>query len=238
MLLFICSILLLLTETALAGEAQRGGGCKDLDTRCLDYIAQNATGCLDDPYVSTHCERTCMYCGEPNPKFDVKNVPELLQPLAFLIGIWRAETGGKAIFPTMPVFTYGEEMEISLPSTDMQGLVALNYSAHSWDMDKFDELHIENGYITMKPGTNTVALTAVMDNGFVTVEEGILKGRTIVLKMVDVGRISFSRDLPVHATERHWVVHGSDRFENQFFMETLTHRMQLHTTIVYKKIYP
>lgn len=37
-----------------------------------------------------------------------------------------------------------------------------------------------------------------MNNGFTTVEEGRVRGQQLKLRLVDIGRISFSRDLPVH----------------------------------------
>ncbi|VDM29529.1 unnamed protein product [Toxocara canis] len=92
-------------------------------------------------------------------------MPEVLRPIAFLIGIWRSEAGGKAVFPTIPVFTYGEQVEISLPDGEMRGLKALNYTAFAWDINNRDELHSECGYIAVKPRTKQVALTTVMNNG-------------------------------------------------------------------------
>lgn len=35
-----------------------------------------------------------------------------------------------------------------------------------------EELHSENGYIAIRPGTTEAAMTTVMSNGFITVEEG------------------------------------------------------------------
>uniref|UniRef100_A0A0M3HH18 THAP4_heme-bd domain-containing protein n=1 Tax=Ascaris lumbricoides TaxID=6252 RepID=A0A0M3HH18_ASCLU len=61
-------------------------------------------------------------------EFDARNAPPSLQPLAWLIGIWRSEHGGKAIFPTIPKFTYGEQVEIAVSDSHMTGLKALNYS--------------------------------------------------------------------------------------------------------------
>lgn len=61
-------------------------------------------------------------------EFDVRRMPESLKPLAWLIGIWRAESGGKAIFPTIPIFTYGEQVEFSLPDSSMKAIKALNYT--------------------------------------------------------------------------------------------------------------
>ncbi|VBB29817.1 unnamed protein product [Acanthocheilonema viteae] len=97
--------------------------------------------------------------------FDVSRVPSHLQPIAWLIGIWRSEHGGKAIFPTIPTFTYGEQVEISIPDDHMTGLKALNYTAFAWGSSGHEELHSEYGYIAMEPNTKTVSLTTVMDNG-------------------------------------------------------------------------
>uniref|UniRef100_A0A183DBL3 FAD-binding oxidoreductase n=1 Tax=Gongylonema pulchrum TaxID=637853 RepID=A0A183DBL3_9BILA len=45
----------------------------------------------------------------------------------FVVGQFN-QHGGKAIFPTIPKFTYGEQVEISLPDEHMVGLRALNYT--------------------------------------------------------------------------------------------------------------
>lgn len=41
-------------------------------------------------------------------------------------------------------------------------------------------------------------MNTVMSNGFVTIEEGHVNSNRIRFRLVDIGRISFSRDLPVH----------------------------------------
>lgn len=217
---------------------RHGDVCVDHDRHCFEWVARDGNECIRTPYVRQSCEKTCAICGKVDKKFDVRNMPDSLRPLSFLLGVWRADTGGKAVFPTIPVFTYGEQIEISLPDNSMKALKALNYTAFAWDMNNHDELHSEYGFIALKPGTREVALTTVMDNGFVTIEEGTIFGKMIRFTLRDVGRISFSRDLPVHGMIREWRLLDSETFENRLMMETLTHRMQMHTLIVYKKIYP
>ncbi|VDN06867.1 unnamed protein product [Thelazia callipaeda] len=229
--------------------------CKDLDRHCSALVAQDGDKCLRSSFVVKNCLRTCVVCGDKCLKlhadknlllgFDIRYVPQALKPLAWLIGIWRAETGGKAIFPTIPVFTYGEQIEFALPNDGLKALKALNYSAFAWDMNNRDELHSEYGFMTMKASTREIALSTVMNNGmfslkrsFVTIEQGPMFGTTMKLSLQDIGRISFSRDLPVHGTIREFRLLDSDTLEQRFMMETLTHRMQLHTFIKYKKIYP
>ncbi|KIH66286.1 hypothetical protein ANCDUO_03386 [Ancylostoma duodenale] len=203
-------------------------------------------------------------------QYDLRRLPPQLQPLSFLVGKWRSEHGGKAIFPTIPKFTYGEEVDISIPDDALQAQRALNYSdgaeddfnhkyhillfltfsvvfkvlraehsrAFAWSVNEKDELHSEAGYISVKPNTRDAALTTVMNNGFVTVEEGPIKGNSIKFRLKDVGRISFSRDLPVHDMVREWTLLDKNTLQARLNMETLTHGMQEHTFIRYHKIAP
>ncbi|VDL66640.1 unnamed protein product [Nippostrongylus brasiliensis] len=68
---------------------------------------------------------------------------------------WRSEFGGKAFFPTIPKFTYGEQIDISISDVSNKVKPSLNYT--------------ENGYITVdrdeKNDTNVVSLTTAMSNG-------------------------------------------------------------------------
>ncbi|KHJ87966.1 hypothetical protein OESDEN_12246 [Oesophagostomum dentatum] len=100
-----------------------------------------------------------------SPKYDLRRLAPHLQPLAFLVGKWRSEHGGKAIFPTIPKFTYGEEIDISIPDDALQAQRALNYTAFAWSINEKDELHSEYGYLSVNPSTNEAAMTTVMNNG-------------------------------------------------------------------------
>ncbi|KAH7729783.1 Protein C15F1.1 [Aphelenchoides avenae] len=171
-------------------------------------------------------------------KFDLRLVPNILQPVAWLVGIWRSEHGGKALFPTIPKFTYGEEIQFSLSDPHMNASKALNYTAFAWSVNDNEELHSENGYLTIRDGSKQAALTTVMNNGFVTVEEGPAGGSRLKLRLVDIGRISFSRDLPVHDMVREWSLINSNTLQSRLDMETLTHGMREHTSITYTKIFP
>jgi hypothetical protein len=58
--------------------------------------------------------------------YDVRKVPPNLHKLAFLIGRWKSDFGGKADFPTIPKFTYGEELDFSLATR--MNIPVLNYT--------------------------------------------------------------------------------------------------------------
>uniref|UniRef100_A0A1I7XZF0 ShKT domain-containing protein n=1 Tax=Steinernema glaseri TaxID=37863 RepID=A0A1I7XZF0_9BILA len=236
--------------------------CRDRDMNCYVWVARNATQCGVDSLVTENCPKACHMCGpkEIEPKYDLRRVPDNLQriafligrwrsefggkavfptipKIAFLIGRWRSEFGGKAVFPTIPKFTYGEELDISL-SKDGKGLPTLNYTAFAWDVNDMVELHQENGFITVKNGTNLVSMTTVMSNGFSAVEEGEEEGNSIKFFMRRIGRISFSRDLPVRRMIRDWILLDENHLESRLSMATITHRMMDHTSIIYTRIYP
>ncbi|CAD5229472.1 unnamed protein product [Bursaphelenchus okinawaensis] len=210
--------------------------CQDLDPGCRDWVSNSRDQCRVTGYIQSKCPRSCHICMKIPAKFDELNAPANLRPLGWLIGIWRSEHDGKAFFPTIPKFTYGEQIEFSIPDHQLTARSAFNYTAFAWSMDGSEELHSENGYLVVQNGR--FALTTVMSNGFVTVEEGMLSGQSLRFRLVDIGRISFSRDLPVHDLVREWRLVNPNTLEARLSMETLTHGMREHTTIVYKKIFP
>uniref|UniRef100_A0A0R3RKE1 ShKT domain-containing protein n=1 Tax=Elaeophora elaphi TaxID=1147741 RepID=A0A0R3RKE1_9BILA len=227
-----------------------GQHCEDSNSNCHDWIMSRATLCQTTDYIIKTCPKSCGFCKKKlEPRFDASRVPSHLQSISWLIGIWRSEHGGKAFFPTIPTFTYGEQVEISVSDDHMTALKALNYTAFAWGLSGFEELHSEYGYITVEPGTKTVSLTTVMNNVnenlicfnfscFVTVEQGIVEPNRIEFHLVDIGRISFSRDLPVLRLIREWTLIEKNTLQARLEMETLTHGMQEHTFIRYRRIYP
>ncbi|MCP9261692.1 Phospholipase D3 [Dirofilaria immitis] len=187
--------------------------CEDSNNNCRDWVTSHVSLCQTTDYIIKTCRKSCGFCiGKVEPRFDISHVPSNLQSIAWLIGIWRSNHGGKAIFPTIPTFTYGEQIEISLPDEHMTGLKALNYTAFAWGSSGHEELHAEYGYITAEPNTRTISLTTVMDNG--------------------------NRDLPVLQLIREWTLLDKNTLQARLHMETLTHGMQEHTFIRYRRIYP
>ncbi|VDN95590.1 unnamed protein product, partial [Brugia pahangi] len=210
--------------------------CEDSNNNCRDWIVSYASLCQTTDYIIKTCPKSCGFCYSLIcfvfftflTEFDISHVPSHLQPIAWLIGIWRSEHGGKAIFPTIPTFTYGEQIEISISDDHMTGLKALNYTAFAWGLSGHEELHSEYGYIAVEPETRTASLTTVMNNG-------IIEPNRIEFHLKDIGRISFSRDLP---TIREWTLLDNNTLQARLDMETLTHGMQEHTFIRYRRIYP
>ncbi|KFD73193.1 hypothetical protein M514_14533 [Trichuris suis] len=188
------------------GAKEPNSYCKDYSAQCIDWASGGQ--CEVSDWVQKNCKFSCRKCYGFLPKhYDRHSAPPDLKPIAFLVGRWRSEFGGKA-------------------------------NAFAWGINNKESLHSEYGFLTVKNRTNMVGLTTVMNNGFTTVEEGEVTGNKIVLKLVDVGRISWSRDLPVLDMIREITLIDENTLEQRLQMETLTHRMQDHTFIRYTRTFP
>uniref|UniRef100_A0A915I743 THAP4-like heme-binding beta-barrel domain-containing protein n=1 Tax=Romanomermis culicivorax TaxID=13658 RepID=A0A915I743_ROMCU len=123
----------------------------------------------------------------------------------------------------------GVESTVDHPTPCVIGKVIFLYlcSAFAWGINNQESLHAENGFIVMKGATHLV-LTTTMVNGFVTVEEGEIGGNRITLKLTDIGRISWSRDLPVLDLRREFELVTDGLLDQRLLMETLTNTLQEH----------
>jgi hypothetical protein len=109
-------------------ESAGSEDCRDSDFNCPDWVAADKDACFRESHVRDVCHRSCGRCRYLPRKFDASRIPANLQSLAFLVGIWRSEHGGKAMFPTIPKFTYGEQLEFALSDSHMTATPALNYT--------------------------------------------------------------------------------------------------------------
>ncbi|CAJ0597715.1 unnamed protein product [Cylicocyclus nassatus] len=139
-----------------------------------EEVATNRSSCEETGLVMEHCPRTCHACGDSiDFAYDVRRLPKELKSVAWMVGRWRSEFGGKALFPTIPKFTYGEQIDISISDVTRNSTPSLNYTAFAWDIsvpeDELVEIHSESGYINVnrdkKTGLDMVSLTTAMSNG-------------------------------------------------------------------------
>ncbi|KAI6222995.1 hypothetical protein M3Y99_01478400 [Aphelenchoides fujianensis] len=206
------------------------------DPGCREWITGGGLAACQQPgYLRDNCPRTCRFCLTVPPEYDVLRIPANLQPISFLVGIWRSEHDGHAFFPTIPRFTFGEQVEFKLTGPRFAATPALNYSTFAWAMNgnriMNEELHSETGYLTVKPGGSQFSLTTVMRaNSSPT-------ARSVSASWTSAGS-AFSRDLPVHDLVREWRLINPTTLEARLQMETLTHSLREHTSVVYRKIFP
>lgn len=109
---------------------------------------------------------------EPEPHTD-------LEPLAFLLGIWRGEGSGG--FPTSSSFEYREELRYW-----HVGDPFLLYEQQSWDLGSGEPLHFERGFYR-PAGPGRVELVLAHPIGIVEVAEGTVEDGVIDVASTTVG---------------------------------------------------
>nr|CRZ25711.1 Bm2455 [Brugia malayi] len=227
-----------------AAKSSHSTDCSDSDMNCFTWVVENSTKCdLINEFPNNYCKKSCQLCGSEliAKEYDLKKVPTTLKKVAFLIGKWRSEFGGKAVFPTIPKVTYGEEIDFKLITNSEYVFDALNYAATTWDSWDGKEIHSEYGFLSVVTdnGSSLISLNTIMSNGFITIEEGEERGLSIELRMQQIARISFSHDLPVLKMLRSWTLLDAAHLEARLSINTITHHeLTEHTSIIYSKIYP
>jgi hypothetical protein len=102
-------------------------------------------------------------------------LPEVVRPLAFLVGSWRGEGQGAVPGGGAPDFPYDEELTISQDG-DLPWLTYSTRAVHP--VDRHIVLHIEHGWIRPQPadaeGNVAVEMVVALPNGIVEVLLGRL----------------------------------------------------------------
>ncbi|CEF62761.1 Si:ch211-105d4.5 [Strongyloides ratti] len=159
-----------------------------------------------------------------------------------MIGKWRSEFGGKVTWPTIPTMTFGEEIEIGEgydTFVDNKIVHFLNFTAKAWSHTNKDQFHSEWGHLIANRNGQVTLMTSG-GNGFAKYEVGsFVNNDKIILNLKDIGRISFSRDLPVEDLRRTFVKVGDNYMEQILEMRTATHPetgLLRHSKVVYSRI--
>ena len=99
---------------------------------------------------------------------DLPDLPEPVQPFAWLIGTWRGE--GVGGYPTLAGgdFRYGEEITFACP-----GKPVLTFTSRSWSLDDNRPLSLQTGYFRPTSPTSVEAVIALV-SGLVEVSYGTL----------------------------------------------------------------
>ncbi|XP_053670614.1 peroxynitrite isomerase THAP4-like [Anopheles nili] len=158
------------------------------------------------------------------------NVHEALQPIQWLIGTWQSVTA-KGSYPTIKDFSYNE-----IITFESLGQPLLNYEARSSHPVSGAPMHLERGFLRIKPGTNQVAFMVSHNFGIVVLEEGEATARGMQLSSKSVDRMSFGKDPAVKAIQKRYLLHDDGTLEIQTDMHTNNTPMTNHLNVIYKKI--
>ncbi|XP_046382855.1 peroxynitrite isomerase THAP4-like [Ischnura elegans] len=156
-------------------------------------------------------------------------VNDAVKPISWLIGRWKTEQG-KGYYPTIEPFGYCEEVEFT-----SIGQPILNYHSYSWHPEKKNPMHLETGFLRIKPGTNELAFMVAHNFGLSVIEEGTVDGTTVVLKTKKINRMSFAKGSAVLVTVRTLSLEG-DKLKQVISMATDTQPLTEHLTAIYEKV--
>lgn len=154
-----------------------------------------------------------------------------LEPMKWLIGKWKS-TAADCILDSGDKIQYSEEITFSSLGQPM-----LNYQSYSWHPVRKNPMHLESGFLRVKPETNNLAFMVAHNFGLTTVEEGFIEdGGKIKLESKDIGRMSFSKDPSVTALRRE-LSYDSEKDELNIitYMATTKSPMFEHLKVVYRR---
>ncbi|XP_071441174.1 peroxynitrite isomerase THAP4-like [Hetaerina americana] len=161
--------------------------------------------------------------------YNTAAVHDALKSISWIIGRWKTDQG-KGFYPTIEPFSYCEEIEFT-----SIGQPILNYHSYSWHPEKNNPMHLESGFLRIKPGTNELAFMVAHNFGLSVVEEGTVDGSTIMLETKEIGRMSFAKGSAVVKTLRSLSLEG-DKLKQVISMATATQPMTEHLTALYEKV--
>lgn len=157
------------------------------------------------------------------------NIHEALKPIQWLIGTWET-ISAKGHFPTIKDFVYSEVMKF-----ESVGQPLLNYEARSRNTVSGAPMHLECGFLRIKPGTNQVAFMISHNFGLVVLEEGTASESGLELESQSISRMSFAKDPSVKALKKTYKLNEDGTLEIRTDMETSNTVMTNHLVAVYRK---
>uniref|UniRef100_A0A182LW67 THAP4-like heme-binding domain-containing protein n=1 Tax=Anopheles culicifacies TaxID=139723 RepID=A0A182LW67_9DIPT len=156
-------------------------------------------------------------------------VHEALKPIQWLIGRWESVTA-TGRYPTIKDFSYNEILKF-----ESLGQPLLNYEANSRHPVSGAPMHLERGFLRIKPGTNQVAFMVAHNFGLVVLEEGEATEQGLKLASKSIDRMSFGKDPAVKAVVKRYHLNADGTLEIQTDMETDNTPMTNHLNVVYKR---
>ncbi len=124
-------------------------------------------------------------------------LPEAVEPLAFLLGVWVGE--GQGAYPTVDDFTFAEESTFVCP-----GKPVVAYRQQTWVPPGGAPSHSEVGFL--RPVAGAVELVLAQPSGVVEVSRGTLTATR--LELVTLTVVTTPTAKPVREVRRVYERHG------------------------------
>lgn len=166
---------------------------------------------------------------EFGPRLIMAKIHDALKPIQWLIGTWES-VSAKGHFPTIKDFVYSEVLKF-----ESLGQPLLNYEARSRNPVTEVPMHLESGFLRIKPGSNQLAFMISHNFGLTVLEEGMGKENELELESKTISRMSFAKDPSVKALKKTYKLNEDGTLEIRTDMETDNTPMTNHLVAVYKR---
>ncbi|XP_065831262.1 peroxynitrite isomerase THAP4-like [Oscarella lobularis] len=149
--------------------------------------------------------------------------------LRWLAGKWTGE--GRGFYPTIDSFEYEEEIEFQrIPNKPV-----LKYDCKTWHPVDKTPMHLESGFLKMKPGTNQVAFSIAENIAITEMSEGTLTDNSLSVTTQSIGRSGFNKEPSVLKVQRDYRLTPDGDLEYTISMQTATQPLQEHLRAKLKK---
>lgn len=158
---------------------------------------------------------------------------DAVKPIGFLIGKWKSFSANGKFPPRVDPFTYKEELEFT-----SMGQPMLNYKSTTWHPESGKPMHLEVGFLKVKPGTKDVAFIVAHNFGITSVEEGVVfDDNSIKVKGTKISRAEMNKEPSVTEIQRTIELKQDGRLQIIVSMSTsLNDNCEEHLVVVYEKV--
>lgn len=152
-----------------------------------------------------------------------------IECLRWIVGKWESfEVSGQ--YPTVKEFNFRETIDF-----ESIGQPLINYSSIARNYETGAPMHLERGFLKIKPNTNEAALIASQNSGISTIEEGSVEEKVLSLETSSICRPSFAKQPFVTKFQRkYWLEEDVLNYEQH--METENTPLQKHLFVKYRRI--
>ncbi|WKY10900.1 hypothetical protein Q1695_002895 [Nippostrongylus brasiliensis] len=162
--------------------------CQDVYRSCKRWEEEDRCSWTRpiSPFFTDNCALSCGLCRSNGRKLPL-TLPPILDNIAWFVGRWESKTMVGENFPVALTGPYREVLEVQISDVPIRTAIT---------MDGRD-IHTEVGFMTSKPfledtgfvefdkpkeGDDLVAIESVGNNGFMLIEEGVVRDNTIKLE--------------------------------------------------------
>ncbi|VDM93219.1 unnamed protein product, partial [Onchocerca ochengi] len=198
--------------------------CQDIYRSCNQWKKQGQCEQMrgHTQFFDVNCALSCGQCTYSNETVrTIKPLAPILLPLAWMIGIWKAEVNGTrsrtvdyvANFEGM---SYTEILAITVPDVLMFGKPSINFTSIAINRNDTTDQHIHYGFLTVDPNPDGKPLVALVTSSQIMIEEGEVNSNSIQFTPV------YRSVLPYIANNLSLELHRTFSKNNERLVQSLT----------------